>query len=292
MNTSGLFVTGTDTGVGKTYVAALIATELRRAGCRVGVYKPAASGCRRIGGQLICDDAVALWEAAGRPEALEAVCPQAFEAPLAPPLAAAAEGRQIDQRLLLDGFEFWRQRSDVVIVEGAGGLFCPFGDDLYAADLAHRFGLPLVVVAENILGTVNHTLQTLIAAATYRPGVRQWREVFVRRCRDADAGLPTGPSFKRTASQTAEEQPPDVSTSESNPVESPESSREAGLSVAGVVLNDAQPPSADDPSTATNCKQIEQHIGRSVLAHVAYGGGFDRSVDWLYYSRPCAERRQ
>src|SRR4051812_19611842 len=74
----GLFVIGTDTAVGKTFVAARIAAALARTGIRVGVYKPAASGCRRMGRTLVSDDAVALWEAAGRPGDLKAVCPQRF----------------------------------------------------------------------------------------------------------------------------------------------------------------------------------------------------------------------
>ena len=72
----GLFITGTGTGVGKTYVGALIARALRDAGKRVGVYKPVASGCEMRGGKLVSPDAVALWEAAGRPGTLEQVCPQ------------------------------------------------------------------------------------------------------------------------------------------------------------------------------------------------------------------------
>ncbi len=117
---SGLFITGTGTGVGKTYVGALVAQSLRKAGKRVGVYKPVASGCERQNGLLISSDAVTLWEAAGRPGSLEQVCPQMFAAPLAPHLAARAEGRRVDAQLLRDGIRFWRETSDVVLVEGAG----------------------------------------------------------------------------------------------------------------------------------------------------------------------------
>ncbi len=78
----GLFITGTDTGVGKTYVAALVARLLAAEGRRVGVYKPVASGCRRDGDRLVSDDALNLWEAADRPGELERVCPQRFAAPL------------------------------------------------------------------------------------------------------------------------------------------------------------------------------------------------------------------
>ena len=167
----GLFVTGTDTEVGKTYVAAMIARALVEAGCRVGVYKPVASGCRREGGELISGDARALWEAAGRPGLLDRVCPQRFTAPLAPHLAAREEGKGIDEQLLRTGIEYWQGRSEIVIVEGIGGLMSPLGEEDYVAELAEEFGFPLLVVAKNSLGVINQTLQTLITAATFRRGL-------------------------------------------------------------------------------------------------------------------------
>lgn len=167
----GLFITGTGTGVGKTYVAALIARALRATGRRVGVYKPVASGCEPRDGTLVSPDAVALWDAAGRPGTLWQVCPQLFAAPLAPHLAARAEGRRVDPQLLRTGIESWQATSDVVLVEGAGGLMSPVSDDDYNADLAAEFGYPLVIVAANVLGTINATLQTLIAAHHHRTGL-------------------------------------------------------------------------------------------------------------------------
>jgi dethiobiotin synthetase len=167
----GLFITGTDTGVGKTYVAARIARALVADGRKVGVYKPAASGCTGDGGSLVCDDAVALWNAAGQPGELDRVCPQRFAAPLAPPLAARAEGREIDAAMLRDGIEYWTQRSEIVLVEGSGGLMSPMGEDEYVADLAEAFRFPLVVVSRNVLGTINQTLQTLIAATAFGEGL-------------------------------------------------------------------------------------------------------------------------
>ena len=168
----GLFVTGTDTGVGKTYVTALMARSLAASGRRVGVYKPAASGCvRDAQGCLTSTDAAVLWEAVGRPGDLEHVCPQRFYAPLAPHLAARAEGREIDADLLRKGLDYWQARCEIVLVEGAGGLMSPLGDDEYVADLAGDFGFPLIVVTRNALGAINATLQTLITASVYRGGL-------------------------------------------------------------------------------------------------------------------------
>ncbi len=168
----GLFITGTDTGVGKTYVASLIARALAASGRRVGVYKPAASGCiRDAGGQIVSDDAAALWEAAGRPGDLEHVCPQRFLAPLAPHLAARAAGKAVDAALLRTGLDYWNEGSDIVLVEGAGGLLSPISDQECVADLACDFGYPLVVVSRNILGTINATLLTLFTASHYRGGL-------------------------------------------------------------------------------------------------------------------------
>lgn len=164
----GLFITGTDTEVGKTYVGAVVARALVAAGRRVGVYKPAASGCWARGEELVSDDALLLWQAAGRPGDLDRVCPQRFEAPLAPHLAAREEGRELDAALLRSGVDYWRGRSDVILVEGAGGLLTPLGDREFVADLAADLGFPLIVVARNALGTINHTLLTLHAAATFR----------------------------------------------------------------------------------------------------------------------------
>jgi dethiobiotin synthetase len=158
--------------VGKTYVAAMIARWLVAAGHKVGVYKPVASGCSRRRGQLVSEDAVALWEAAGRPGGrLVRVCPQRFGAPVAPHLAARAEGKRLDPKRLRRGLDFWLTRSEIVLVEGVGGLLSPLGEEEYVADLARDFGFPLVVVSKNVLGTINATLQTLVTAAAFREGL-------------------------------------------------------------------------------------------------------------------------
>ncbi len=152
-------------------MASLVVRALVAAGHRVGVYKPAASGCESRDGQLQSDDALALWQAAGSPGTLAEVCPQVFAAAKAPHLAAEAEGKRLDSGLLRRGLDIWLERSDVVVVEGAGGLMSPLGDDEFVADLAYDFGFPLVVVADNRLGAINHVLQTLITAATFRDGL-------------------------------------------------------------------------------------------------------------------------
>ena len=167
MNPPGLFITGTDTGVGKTYLTALIARQLASQGLRVGVYKPAGSGCDEGN----ATDSQYLWRAAGCPLTLEDVCPQEFSAPLAPHLAARAEQREVDVTLLRTGLEPWKDSSDIVLVEGVGGLMSPLSDDDYVADLIFEFGYPLIVVTPDRIGTINQTLQTLITAATFRGGL-------------------------------------------------------------------------------------------------------------------------
>ena len=172
----GLFITGTDTEVGKTYISALIAKQLVEEGKRVGVYKPVASGCLVVDGEVVSGDAVALWEAAGGPLTLEQVCPQKFKASLAPHRSAATEDKKVDSELLRSGIEPWVTNNfDFVIVEGAGGLLSPISDEDYVADVAidlhAKFGWPLLVVAPNKLGTINATLQTIITANAYRTGL-------------------------------------------------------------------------------------------------------------------------
>lgn len=163
----GLFVTGTDTDVGKTAVAIAIVRQLVRdllpAGLRVGVYKPVASGVPPEG--VSGSDAARLWEAAGRPLSIERVCPQMFTAAISPPRSSRAEGRSVDERLLRTGFATWRDASDVVIVEGAGGLFSPLGDTVLNVDLARELDLPMVIVDRARLGAIGRTLAVAEAAA-------------------------------------------------------------------------------------------------------------------------------
>jgi dethiobiotin synthetase len=159
-----LFFAGTDTDVGKTYVAALAVEELRHSGLCVGVYKPVASGCVREGDVLVSSDAMRLWEASGRAVPITAVCPQRFEAPLAPPSAASAENKSVDEQLLITGIEAVSAGVDVVIVEGAGGLMSPLSNRWLNCDLAKQFGAKVIIVAANRLGVIHQVLATVTAA--------------------------------------------------------------------------------------------------------------------------------
>src|SRR5262249_49191971 len=152
----GLFVTGTDTGVGKTYVLCGIIAALRARGVRVGAYKPAVSGSTNGPGGPVWDDLVQLQSALGGDVEFERICPQRFQSPLAPPVAARSEGKCVDAELLRSGIEWWRERADVVVVEGAGGLLSPITETEAVADLAVSLGFPLVIVARVSLGTINH----------------------------------------------------------------------------------------------------------------------------------------
>jgi len=157
----GLFITGTDTDVGKTVAAAAIVRSLATGGRRVGVYKPVASGLTAVdepGG-----DPLLLWEAAGRPGSLAEVCPQFFPAAIAPPRAARADGRAVDEPLLRTGLAAW-QACDIVVVEAAGGLYSPLGEATLGVDLARDLGFPLVVVDAARLGMIGRTLATVAAA--------------------------------------------------------------------------------------------------------------------------------
>ncbi|TWT30268.1 ATP-dependent dethiobiotin synthetase BioD [Posidoniimonas corsicana] len=156
-----LFVTGVGTEIGKTYVAALIARQLRESGVRVGVYKPVASGCEN--GRS--EDAEMLWEAAGRPQTPELVCPLRYRAAVAPHVAAKAEGKSFSPDELIAGANAWAPHCDLLLVEGAGGLMSPLAEgDFYNADLADALGAPMVVVAANRLGVIHDTMATLLAA--------------------------------------------------------------------------------------------------------------------------------
>lgn len=166
----GLFITGTDTDVGKTYVAAMIARELVVAGLSTGVSKPACSGAIVDLDTCRWPDLEALAEAVGISD-LDSICNQRFQAPLAPPVAAFQERRQIKLDDVKASFLAWTDKADVVVVEGVGGLLCPLTEQESIADYAAWVGFPLVIVARLGLGTINHTLLTIDCARRYHLAV-------------------------------------------------------------------------------------------------------------------------
>jgi dethiobiotin synthase len=157
----GCFVTGTDTGVGKTVVGQALVRALRAHGVNVGVLKPIETGVGAAGPL----DAMALRDAAGVSDSLDDVCPQRFALPAAPTVAAAAEGRRVDLDAVDRAFTRIAECHAFVVVEGAGGLLVPAAEGVSMGDLAARLSLPVIVVARAALGTINHTLLTLEAAA-------------------------------------------------------------------------------------------------------------------------------
>jgi dethiobiotin synthetase len=160
----GLFITGTDTGVGKTIITAAIAAVLRRGGVNVGVMKPVATGCVRRREGRVSEDGEFLAHAADSPEMLAEITPIRLAEPLAPTVAAARAHIHLDLEPVWSAWRRLRDAHDVMLVEGIGGILCPVTPRESVADMAKQFGLPLVIVARPDLGTINHTALTVEAA--------------------------------------------------------------------------------------------------------------------------------
>lgn len=147
------FVTGTGTGVGKTYIVERLVRSLRQAGIDSVGFKPICCGDR--------GDATELHQASGNIVTLDEVNPIWLQTPVAPYAASKIEGRPIDLHFLHRAFNTLRQRHESIIVEGAGGWLVPITRHYSVADLAVELGFPVVIVAANVLGTLNHTLLTV-----------------------------------------------------------------------------------------------------------------------------------
>jgi dethiobiotin synthetase len=156
----GFFITGTDTGVGKTYVAVVLLRALAQGGARVAGMKPVASGCKLEDGQLVNEDATLLRRAANVEAGYTEVNPYAFGPAIAPHAAAAQAGVTIDLGRLRSQFDALAARADCVIVEGAGGWQVPLGPGIGMADLAARLELPVLLVVGMRLRCINHALLT------------------------------------------------------------------------------------------------------------------------------------
>lgn len=167
---TSIFVTGTDTEVGKTAISTALVSLLAKAGHWVAVMKPIASGCDLVEGEWRNDDAIQLMAAATVDLPYQQVNPYAFEPAIAPHIAAQQAGVEIKIDEIKRQFEQIQQLSDCAVVEGAGGWLVPINDEETLADLAVQLGLPVVIVVDIRLGCINHALLTL--AAVRQSGLR------------------------------------------------------------------------------------------------------------------------
>jgi dethiobiotin synthetase len=149
----GVFITGTGTGAGKTYISCKIARGLRANGINVGVFKPVATGDR--------NDAKKLISAAGTGEPLENVNPVFFKHPLAPLVSARLSKNNIEPAAILNAYKELKKQHNFIIVEGAGGIYVPLTNNYYVFNMIQDFSLPAIIVARSYLGSINHTLLTV-----------------------------------------------------------------------------------------------------------------------------------
>ena len=163
---NGYFITGSDTDVGKTFIACQIITQLRRLGLGVETRKPAESGCKTDDrGELVTHDAAALQRANGNQESLQRINPYRFRAALAPHRAARLQDQRIELQSLIDACSLDRPENRL-IVEGAGGFYSPLAENGLNADLASALQLPVIVVVADRIGAVNQALMTLQAVSS------------------------------------------------------------------------------------------------------------------------------
>jgi dethiobiotin synthetase len=162
--TAGVFVAGTDTGVGKTHVATALLRGLARDGVRAAAMKPVAAGLDP--GTAVQADVAALTAAAGVDAPPADVCPYAFAAPIAPHVAAAREGVAIDLARIAAAYGRLAARAEAVVVEGAGGVLVPLGPATDMLDIPARLGLPVLLVVGIRLGCLNHALLSALAISS------------------------------------------------------------------------------------------------------------------------------
>ncbi len=156
-----IFVCGTDTDVGKTFVTSALIRSLVRKGVRAGGFKPCESGCRKKRGRLVGGDSVQLKEAGQMPESLDLINPYQFQEALAPGVAAQRAKIKISFSKIKKSLQQLAKNYDLLFVEGAGGLLVPISGRKTNLDLIRFLNLPVLLVARLGLGTINHTLLTL-----------------------------------------------------------------------------------------------------------------------------------
>jgi dethiobiotin synthetase len=173
MTGKGLFITGTDTGVGKTIVSAGILTLLRSRGINACYFKPALTGAERINGELFPEDTELVKAIAGLDEKNENITPFIFERAASPHFAARLENRPIKKNSLLQAFQKLQEKYEFILAEGCGGIAVPLNDEGYLiADFIRDSGLPCIITARAGLGTLNHTLLTVEFARQFGIAVK------------------------------------------------------------------------------------------------------------------------
>ncbi len=160
----GLFITGTDTDVGKTFVASGLLRAFKKMGISACPIKPVETGCRVKKGKLVPEDAVKLIRASGVKEPLDLINPYRLKHPLAPSVAAKLESITIKKTKIISSYKTLSNKYDITVVEGAGGIMVPVYNKYLFIDLVKDLKLPLLIVARPGLGTINHTLLTIETA--------------------------------------------------------------------------------------------------------------------------------
>ncbi len=160
----GIFITGSNTGVGKTVVAGAIAAAIKTHGLDVGVMKPIATGAKEIDGRLVSEDVKYLKGISGSTDDDALINPICFKPASAPTLAAAESGTTINLDKVWQAFEELKKKHDFIVVEGIGGLLVPIDDKLLVADMALKMDLALIITSMHYLGAINHTLLTVECA--------------------------------------------------------------------------------------------------------------------------------
>jgi dethiobiotin synthetase len=171
---SGYFITGTDTGVGKTIVTLAVMELLKRRGFEVAGMKPVASGCDPSAAGLRNHDAIQIMQACSSILPYSQVNPYAFEPAIAPHIVAARSGETISVAKIVSVYRDLEEAADRVVVEGVGGWQVPLGDEAMLPDLANRLELPVILVVGLRLGCINHTLLTAAAINSSRLEFAGW----------------------------------------------------------------------------------------------------------------------
>lgn len=157
----GFFITGTDTGVGKTVITAALIKAVHLLGFRTCGMKPIETGCLREGDILVPSDGMFIKTVAHMEETIKHISPCCFESPLAPLPASEIEGISVNLEKIQKAYDDLAKNYDVIIVEGIGGLLVPVLRDYFVLDLARDLKLPVIVVSRSGLGTINHTMLTV-----------------------------------------------------------------------------------------------------------------------------------